>query len=149
MRWLFLLLLMLNGFYYVWHQQEAPLKAKEVLPLALNRADRQNIQLVSETNGSGAQQPGNPEAQKKCLYMGGFSGRNEASVVEQRLLSLDVQSQVVMLTINGQSTYWAKIDPLSRRLVEASLVRNLAVDFPELKDEIMLCEGIATVGRFE
>jgi hypothetical protein len=149
MRWLFLLLLMLNGFYYVWHQQEAPLRAKEVLPLALNRADRQHIQLLSETNGSDAQESGNSETQKKCLYLGGFSGRNEASVVGQRLLSLDVQSQVVMLTIDGQSTYWAKIDPPSRRLVEASLVRNLGVDFPELKDEIMLCEGIATVGQFE
>jgi len=32
MRWLFLLLLVLNVFYYVWHQQEAPLRAKDVTP---------------------------------------------------------------------------------------------------------------------
>ena len=37
MRWLFLLLLVLNVFYYIWHQQEAPLRAKDVTPLSLYR----------------------------------------------------------------------------------------------------------------
>ena len=35
MRWLFLLLVVLNIFYFIWHQQEAPLKAKEVVSLSL------------------------------------------------------------------------------------------------------------------
>lgn len=35
MRWLFLLLLVLNVFYYVWHQQEVSLCAKDVTPLSL------------------------------------------------------------------------------------------------------------------
>lgn len=35
MRWLFLLFLVLNLFYYVWHQQQAPLRPKEVESLAL------------------------------------------------------------------------------------------------------------------
>ena len=35
MRWVFLFLLVLNLFYYVWHQQQAPLRAKEVAPIAL------------------------------------------------------------------------------------------------------------------
>ena len=35
MRWFFLLLLVLNLFYYVWHQQQAPLRVKEVEPMAL------------------------------------------------------------------------------------------------------------------
>ena len=34
MRWLFLLLVVLNVFYYVWHQQEAPLRAKDVTRFA-------------------------------------------------------------------------------------------------------------------
>ena len=48
MRWLFLLLLVLNVFYYVWHQQEAPLRAKDVTPLSLYRGSQQDIRLLSE-----------------------------------------------------------------------------------------------------
>ena len=47
MRWLFLLLLVLNAFYYVWHQQEAPLRAKDVTPLSLYRGPQQDIRLLS------------------------------------------------------------------------------------------------------
>ena len=48
MRWLFLLLLVLNVFYYIWHQQEAPLRAKDVTPLSLYRGSQQDIRLLSE-----------------------------------------------------------------------------------------------------
>lgn len=50
MRWLFLLLLVLNAFYYVWHQQEAPLRAKDVTPLSLYRGSQQDIRLLSESD---------------------------------------------------------------------------------------------------
>jgi hypothetical protein len=143
MRWLFLLLLMLNGFYYVWHQQEAPLRAKEVLPLSLHRAEQQNIHLLSES-GVQSDQASGRDAQDKCLYLGGFVRKEEARTVEQRLMSLDVQTQFQVQHLGGVGTYWIKIDPVSRRLVGESLLEGLAQDFPELKNKIMLCEGIAT-----
>lgn len=55
MRWLFLLLVVLNIFYFVWLQQEAPLKAKEVLSLSLYKGSKQEIQLLSEAQGGGKQ----------------------------------------------------------------------------------------------
>lgn len=143
MRWLFLLLLMLNGLYYVWHQQEAPLRAKEVLPLSLHRAEQQNIHLLSES-GAQSDQASDREAQDKCLYVGGFARQDEARIVEQRLTSLDVQVQFHVEHLGGVSTYWVKIDPVSRRLVGDSIMGGLSQDFPELKSKIMLCEGIAT-----
>jgi hypothetical protein len=143
MRWLFLLLLMLNGFYYIWHQQEAPLRAKEVLPLSLYRAEQQNIHLLSEADAR-AGLAEDPEVQGKCLYLGGFQRQDEAHTVEQRLMSLDVQSEFRVLQLSGANTYWLKIDPASRRLVGESLIKGLVQDFPELKNKIMLCEGIAT-----
>lgn len=142
MRWLFLLLLMLNGFYYIWHQQEAPLRAKEVLPLSLSRAEQQNIHLLSESDVRGGQVSAD---QEKCLYLGGFLRQEEARTVEQRLMSLDVQSEFRALQLEGASTYWIKIDPVSRRLVGESLIKTLIQDFPELKNKIMSCESIATV----
>src|SRR5690606_26208339 len=99
MRWLFLLLLMLNAFYYIWHQQEAPLRAKEVLPLSLYRAERQDIHLLSESDAS--REVGSPQsiAEEKCLYLGGLTGQEEVRTVEQRLISLDIQSQFQALQL--------------------------------------------------
>ncbi|SQG00685.1 sporulation domain-containing protein [Paucimonas lemoignei] len=141
MRWLFLLLLMLNSFYYIWHQQEAPLRAKEVLPLHLHKADQQNIQLLAESD-SGIQRP---EVDEKCLYLGGFARESDALVVAQRLTSLDIQSELKTVQ-QGVTAYWLRVEPKSRRLVGENLVDNLVQDFPELKNKIMLCSGIATSG---
>lgn len=144
MRWLFLLLLMLNAFYYIWHQQEAPLRAKEVLPLSLYRAGQHDIQLLSESE-SGRDASGQArEVDEKCLYLGGFSRQEEARTIEQRLLSLDVQSELQSLQANGASTYWVKINPGSRRLVGEGLLNGLIQDFPQMKNKIISCEGVAT-----
>ncbi|CAM3338224.1 hypothetical protein BZK31_08530 [Pseudomonas floridensis] len=140
MRWLFLLLLMLNGFYYIWHQQEAPLRAKEVMPLSLHRTVQQDIRLLSESDP--AHLPRDIDA--NCLYLGGFSRQEEARAVEQRLNSLDIQSQFQLLQPAAVAGYWLKIAPESRRLVESGLINRLTQDFPQLKNKIMSCEGIAT-----
>lgn len=140
MRWLFLLLLMLNAFYYIWHQQEAPLRAKEVLPLSLYRAPQQDIRLLSESDVGHASR----EAESSCLYLGGFPRQEEARAVEQRLNSLDVQSQFQVLPSGGVTGYWLRISPESRRLVGDGMLNQLLQDFPQLKNKIMSCEGIAT-----
>ncbi|MFJ4145871.1 hypothetical protein [Pseudomonas sp. NPDC089734] len=140
MRWLFLLLLMLNAFYYIWHQQEAPLRAKEVLPLSLYRASQQDIQLLSESDLGRSSQGG----ETSCLYLGGFVRQEDARAVEQRLNSLDIQSQFQPLLTGGVNAYWLKIAPESRRLVGDGVVNQMLQDFPQLKNKIMSCEGIAT-----
>ena len=50
MRWFLLLLLLLNAFYYVWHQQQAPLRAKEVAPASSYQGARKDIRLLSEAD---------------------------------------------------------------------------------------------------
>ncbi|KAA8712371.1 hypothetical protein [Pseudomonas cannabina] len=140
MRWLFLLLLMLNGFYYMWHQQEAPLKAKQIMPLSLNRAPQQDIRLLSESDA------GRPsrDVDSNCLYLGGLARQEDVRMVEQRLNSLDIQSKFQVQQVNGSAVYWIKIAPESRRLVESDLIAQMGKDFPQLKNQIMSCEGIAT-----
>lgn len=146
MRWLFLLLLMLNGLYYVWHQQEAPLRAKEVLPLSLLRAEQRNIHLLSESQVTTRQDTAGRDSRDGCLYLGGFARADQARAVEQRLKSLDVQSDPELVEAAETSTYWIRISPESRRLVSDNLLKNLTEDFPELKNRIMSCAGIATSG---
>jgi hypothetical protein len=139
MRWLFLLLLMLNALYYIWHQQEAPLRAKEVMPLAMQRSSGQNIRLLSETDSSREPQ----HAAKDCLYLGGLPTEGQVRAVEQRLNSLDIASHFQSPSAET-ATYWLKVTPASRRLVDEGMLTQLAHDFPQLKNKIMSCEGIAS-----
>lgn len=140
MRWFLLLMVMLNAFYYVWHQQEAPLRAKEVAPLSLSKSARQDIRLLSES-GEGR---GSQSANALCLYLGGDIPQSEATKVEQRLTSLDIQTQFAKRPDDSGGVYWLKVVPDSRRLVDDALLGVLRQDFPQLKSKIMSCEGIAT-----
>ena len=48
MRWFFLLLVMLNLFYFVWNQQQAPVVPREVEAMTLPRSAGQGIRLLAE-----------------------------------------------------------------------------------------------------
>ncbi len=147
MRWLFLLLLVLNAFYYVWHQQEAPLRAKDVTPLSLYRGSQQDIRLLSESSDAIARRERAKAAdpQNMCLYIGGFVDQRQAQSVEQRLISLDIKAKVQLLNTPEASGYWLRVAPESRRLADDLPFENLAKEFNELKHKIMLCEGVATL----
>ena len=147
MRWLFLLLLILNVFYYIWHQQEAPLRAKDVTPLSLYRGSQQDIRLLSESPEavSRRDRPKASEAQNTCLYIGGFTDQRQARALEQRLTSLDIKVKVQLLSTPEAAGYWLRVAPESRRLADDLPFENLAKEFNELKHKIMLCEGIATL----
>lgn len=147
MRWLFLLLLVLNAFYYVWHQQEAPLRAKDVTPLSLYRGSQQDIRLLSESSDAVARRDKAKasDAQSTCLYIGGFNDQRKAQAVEQRLTSLDIKVKIQLLNMPEASGYWLRVAPESRQLAEDLPFENLANEFNELKHKIMPCEGLATV----
>ncbi|MCU1751152.1 hypothetical protein [Pseudomonas sp. 6D_7.1_Bac1] len=146
MRWLFLLLLVLNVFYYVWHQQEAPLRAKDVTPLSLYRGSQQDIRLLSETPEAAAARDKGKSAQadNSCLYLGGFARQETAKTFEQRLSGLDIKVQQLSASLPDSVGYWVRVAPESRRLADDSVLQNLAKEFNELKHKIMPCEGVAT-----
>lgn len=143
MRWVFLLLVMLNGLYYVWHQQEAPLRPKEVTPLSLYKGGQQNIRLLSES-ASGPDSAAK-EADAQCIYLGGVDiSQESAKTIEQRLTSLDIQARSGKVAGDSAGVYWVRVAPESRRLVDDALVGRLRQDFPQIKSKIMSCESIAT-----
>ncbi|WP_265533472.1 hypothetical protein [Pseudomonas saponiphila] len=147
MRWLFLLLFVLNVFYYVWHQQEAPLRAKEVMPLSLYRGSQQDIRLLSEsTDAVERRDKGRvADAEAGCLYLGGFVRRESAQGLERRLGELGVEARLQVLNAPGSSGFWLRISPESKHLLDDSQLLSLAKEFNELKHKIMPCEGVATV----
>lgn len=136
MRWVCLLLLMLNVFYGVWCRQEAPLKPKEVVGLSMPKPARQDIQLLSESSAS---------SKPQCVFVGGEFTAAQAKAIDQRLVSLDIQTDAQGVE-GGGSSYWIKIAQSSRHLVEEDVLSRLAEDFPKIKSKIMSCEGIATSG---
>ena len=220
MRWLFLLLVVLNAFYFVWNRQQVPLQPKEVAPVALSGA-RQDVQLLSESAVAPNLRIASLErAADVCMFLGSFPDRSGAGALEQRLLSLDIQSDVQVSEASGSvdfwvylaplasrqaslrqlrelqarridsyiitqgelangislgifprhdsaesvmqrlraagyeprlrelarsvSSYWVRIEPSSRRLVDEGLLQRLAGDFPGLQHQLMPCQGVAT-----
>ncbi|WP_426204807.1 hypothetical protein [Pseudomonas sp. TWP3-1] len=141
MRWLFLLLLVLNVFYYVWHQQEAPLRAKDVTPLSLYRGSQQDIRLLSETDGSREKEK-TISAKGQCFYLGGFGRPESAQALEVRLAEMGVKVQVGQKDL-PEPGFWLSVAPESQRLLGDAQLKNLSNEFNELKHKIMQCEGVA------
>lgn len=139
MRWLFLLLLVLNVVYYVWHQQEAPLRAKEVTSLSLYKGSQQGIRLLSESREAPSQKD------DECLYLGALASPELLNSLRQRLISLDIRARKVVGRLPDSQGWWLQIAPESRRLLDATVLAGLSHDFKDLKDKIMLCEGVATL----
>ncbi|OEO23591.1 sporulation protein [Pseudomonas sp. J237] len=127
MRWLFLLLLVLNAFYYVWHQQQVPLRAKEVLPLAVVQQSDRAIRLLSESETQLRREapPAAQEPEEACLFLGKFDQEADAAQVEQRLLSLDIRSATQAVEGQAGQDYWVYLPPLGNRDASLRLLREL------------------------
>jgi len=129
MRWLFLLLLVLNLFYYVWHQQQTPLRAKEVAPLSLHQEVRQDIRLLSESGGAQSRRERPVEqsagSSEVCMFLGGFDQEEAAKVVEQRLVTLDIQSEVKIVDAPAGLDYWVYLPPLASRQASLRQLKEL------------------------
>lgn len=143
MRWLFLLLLVLNVFYYIWHQQEAPLRAKDVTPLSLYRGGQQDIRLLSETTDASRDKGKAAQADNSCLYLGGFVRPEAAQAVERRLNGMEIKYQSLPKDLPEFAGYWVRVAPESRRWLDDVQLQNLSREFNELKHKIMPCEGVA------
>ncbi|WP_439859914.1 SPOR domain-containing protein [Pseudomonas sp. MBLB4136] len=126
MRWIFLLLLVLNLFYYVWHQQQAPMRAKEVAPLALLRSGQGDIRLLSESAVPlPREQPRAALEDTVCLFLGSFEQRAAAQALEQRLISLDIRSSVQAIDATAGVDYWVYLPPLASRQASLRLLKEL------------------------
>ncbi|VVP57849.1 hypothetical protein [Pseudomonas fluorescens] len=143
MRWLFLLLLVLNVFYYIWHQQEAPLRAKDVTPLSLYRGSQQDIRLLSEATDASRDKVKSAVAVNGCLYLGGFVRQETVLAAGRRLGEIGVRFQSLPKDSAESSGYWVRIAPESQRLLDDLQLINLSKEFNELKHKIMPCEGVA------
>ncbi|MFV3306313.1 SPOR domain-containing protein [Pseudomonas sp. NY15181] len=146
MRWFFLFLLALNVFYYVWHQQQAPLRPKEVAPLSLFHSEQKNIRLLSESSDAPQRRPSDekPAAPASaCLFLGSFPAEDRARLLTQRLLSLDVQASVQTVDAAAGMDYWVYLPPLASRQASLWQLRELQA---RKIDSYIITEGDLTDG---
>ncbi len=130
MRWLFLLLLVLNLFYYAWHQQQAPLRAKEVTAVELRQGSSQGVKLLSSADRirvkpESATMPLSEVAKDSCLFLGGFQQGAEAQALEQRLTALDVRAQVRTVDASAGLDFWVYLAPLASRQASLRQLKEL------------------------
>jgi cell division septation protein DedD len=123
---MFLWLIVLNLFYYVWHQQQAPLRVTEIAPLNMAQDSKRDIRLLSESGGAPRREVVEVQAvEAVCLYLGSFELVADASAVEQRLLSLDIQSRVQSMDAAAGVDYWVYLPPLASRQASLRQLREL------------------------
>ena len=144
MRWLFLLLVVLNIFYYVWHQQEAAPRAKEIVSLSLYKGDKQDIRLLSEARPgvvSAGVLGGRVESQA-CLYISGLSSEDQLQRLQRRLAEVDMQSIPATVNRDDSGGFVLKIAPQNSTAASEMALTNLANEFNGLKYKKMRCEGL-------
>jgi cell division septation protein DedD len=126
MRWMFLWLVVLNLFYYVWHQQQAPLRVTEIAPLNMAQDSKRDIRLLSESSAPPRREVAVAQpSEAVCLFLGSFEEMVDASAVEQRLLSLDIQSRVQSMDAAAGVDYWVYLPPLASRQASLRQLREL------------------------
>lgn len=129
MRWVFLLLVLLNCFYYVWHRQQGPARAMEVPAVSPYRQTDQRISLLAEsrspTPAREADENADVPGDESCIFLGRFVSEDAASAVSQRLLSIGVAADVQSKAVDTGMDYWVHLKPLPSRQASIRQLREL------------------------
>lgn len=124
MRWLLLLLVVLNLLFYVHHQQAPSRVVKMSIPADV--ASGSGIRLLSETEVPARRQLSHtPTGEVACLFLGGFDDESLASALRQRLLSLDIASTLHGIDAAAGVDYWVYLPPLVSRQASLRQLREL------------------------
>lgn len=125
MRWLFLLLVMLNLMLGLYHLNKPPTIAS-ITPGASEPARELDIKLLSEARALVPRPPvAVQDAENACLYLGGFDEETIALDVQQRLLSLDLDARVESVDEAAGVDYWVYMPPLVSRQASLRQLREL------------------------
>lgn len=126
MRWLFLLLVVLNMLLGLYHVNRSP-SAAVTSPAAHDVRDEAGIKLLSEAEAIQLEQPKQPvqPSERTCLYIGGFDEETVALDVSQRLLSVELSPRVESVDETAGVDYWVYLPPLVSRQASLRQLREL------------------------
>ena len=127
MRWLFLLLVVLNAFYFIWHHQAAPLRVKEVASLSAYKGSKQGIQLINEVGTEKL------SVDDECIYLSGSEAEGVDKETLLKLMEKELQVEQV-----GDRELFRVIGPPTALRGEQKLL-NLMNEFKYLRFEKKPC----------
>ncbi|WP_217477765.1 SPOR domain-containing protein [Stutzerimonas stutzeri] len=123
MRWLLMLLVLLNLLLYLYQFNDAVPIESDAASLEVH-AQEGGIELLSEAKPLAPR--GKAEAADKgCFFLGGFDEASLAQALEQRLLSLDIDSHVEPADEAAGIDYWVYLPPLVSRQASLRQLREL------------------------
>lgn len=123
MRWLLMLLVLLNLLLGLYHLNTPP--AASSFPAGANGPTKEkDIKLLSESRSLAPRQSVR-DTKNACFYLGGFDEETIALDIEQRLLSLDIDSSVEAIDEAAGVDYWVYLQPLVSRQASLRQLREL------------------------
>ena len=139
MRWIVIVLLMLNGIYFLWHQYLSPAQpvATETAgaPSAANVAD---LVMLSESQapnsassaedssaGDKVSEVSTIAAAAVCWMVGPFSEQVTQKQVLDRMGALDIAADLVSVNVPEEPDYWVHIAPMQSRKEAIKMLRRL------------------------
>jgi len=124
MRWLLMLLIVLNLSFYLYHLNHQALPIEQAAGVSDGSGPSSGIKLLSETARLAPRAP-SADTDRSCLFLGGFDEESVALAIEQRLLSLDIESQVKNVDEAAGVDYWVYLPPLVSRQASLRQLREL------------------------
>lgn len=115
MRWVFLLLIALNIFYWVWIQQQHPSLGGGVSSFVLGDRRAGDIKLLSERSDDRKATGVVQGDVGLCLHLGGYEADELLALLEQRLLALDIAAEAVRTAAQFAQDHWVYLPPLASR----------------------------------
>lgn len=128
MRWLFIGLVIINVFYFIWSQQDFSGEPQLSAAKQQITAGTEQVKLLSEVvpeDDSRVLSAAESIAPAEELLLGGFSDEVTAVRLQQRLLSLDIESVVVALDSQVDIEYWVYLQPLPSRQASIRQLKEL------------------------
>lgn len=126
MRWLFLGLLIVNALYFVWSQQNFAIKTAEIKPVTTQGGlGKENVKLINEVADLKKPPAQARNKQAEIMLLGGFSDEKTAQTLQQRLLSLDIQSKITGVNSQVDLEYWVYLAPLASRQASVRQLKEM------------------------
>lgn len=153
-RWLFVLLLLANGFYALWHWQQAPADNRKAQPevasavptLVMISEVAEPLRLAEAASKPETYEPEVETVPVSCWYVGGFDEKVGADRAVQALQALQLTVSLETTSVPDEPDYWVHVGPFSTRDKAMSVLQQLRarkvdsflIDDGELKNAISL-----------
>ena len=122
MRWLLLFLVVLNVAFYLHQISRVPVTAPVLIP-EMSQPEP-GIRLLAEA-APPVRRVETQQSHDSCFILGGFDEESEALSVKQRLISLDIASNVEAVDMSAGVDYWVYLPPLVSRQASLRELREL------------------------